>query len=58
MYMSAAVVGVVLPSFHFSVSIPYYFHKVNDIFDLFKFVGLFALIDSTKALRYTGTSRR
>jgi hypothetical protein len=38
-----------------SVSIPYLFQKVNDLFDFIKFVGLFALIDSAKALRYIGT---
>jgi len=53
MYMSAAVRE---KSVYFSVSIPYFLHKVNDISDFVKFVGLFALIDGARALRYTGTN--
>src|SRR5438067_8610745 len=55
MYMSAAVVGEVPPSSHFSVSIPYFLHKVNDVLDFVKLIVLFTLIDSARALRYTGT---
>jgi hypothetical protein len=35
------------------VSIPYFFHKVNDIFYFVKFVVFIALIDGTRALLYT-----
>ena len=52
MYMSAAVRE---ESVYFSVPIPYFLHKVNDISDFIKLFGLYALIDGARALRYTGT---
>ena len=55
--MSAAMVGEVPPSSHFSVSIPYFLHKVNDVLDFVKFIGLSALIDRAGALRYTRTAQ-
>ena len=47
--------GEVPPDSQLSVSIPYFFKKVNTFFDFIELVGFFALIDGAKALRYTGT---
>jgi hypothetical protein len=45
--------GAIPPDSQLSISIPYFLHKVNNIYDLVKLFVFITLIDGTRALLYT-----